>query len=385
MSGSCRRALLASALALPTLPLAGWAVARSEPRRMRVSIPLERLTDFLPILRAFTASQPDLFFETLVRDDDNSLAVSEIREAVQARRPYPDAALADAGSVAWGTERGAWRRLPASLREAGAASGGHLAQLMQPLTGEEAMLVSPDPGGPVLLHRASVLPDPPRSAAALLDYARQNPRRFLYPRPSESALGRQFLMALPHLLRDSDPSDPQLGWTRSWAWLKEVDSFIDYYPSDDAAAFEEFATDGIALMPASLTAYLRGRKDALLPDEASFALFEGAPLIPQGVFLVMPRDATEESLALVETFARFLLRPEIQSGAFGRGFLPGFAVNQPAPRTEAERSAWNRILPAEMAARVAAAPLAPPLGPQQLALMLRRWDEEIAARHGGRR
>lgn len=382
---TARRTLLAGALALPAVR-AGAQDGRM--RRMRVSIPYDRLAEFLPTFRSFAASQPDLLFETLVRDDDNGLAAPEILAALRAGRPHADAALTDVDGFAWGSARGAWRSLPASLRGAGEASAGRLARLMQPLTGEEAMLVSADPGGPFLLHRPSALPDPPRGAAALLDYARGNPGRFLYPRPSESALGQQFLMALPYLLQDRDPSDVQTGWTESWAWLEELDRYVDYYPSDAAAAFDEFAMGGIDLLPASLTAFLRGRMDGQLPEETRFTGFEEGRIVPQGIFLVMPRHAADERLALVEPFARFLLSPEVQSRAFGRGLLPGapdFGVSQAAPRTEAERSAWSRALPAEAAARVAAAPVAPPLGPYQLAFMLRRWDERIGARHGERR
>lgn len=393
MSGRGRRALLAGAVALPltlslTLSAARAAAQGNRMRRMRVSIPVDRLAEFLPVFRGFAASQPDLLFETLVRDDDKGLIASEILAAIRAGRPHADAALTDAGGVAWGATRGAWRSLPASLREAGEASASRLARLMRPLMGEEAMLVSADPGGPFLLHRPSVLSDPPRSAAALLDYARRNPGRFLYPRPSESALGQQFLMALPYLLGDRDPSDVQTGWTESWALLEELDRHIDYYPSDDAAAFDEFATGGIDLLPTSLTAFLRGRMDGLLPEDTGFVAFEDGRIIPQGVFLVVPHYAPDERFAVVEPFARFLLRPEIQSRAFGRGLLPGepgFGVNRAAPLTDAERSAWSRALPSEEAERVAAVSLAPPLGPYQLAFMLHRWDEQIGARHGERR
>lgn len=385
MTGPGRRVLLAGALALPAAR-AGAQDGRM--RRLRVSIPLERMAEFLPVFRDYAATQPDLLFETLVRDDDNGLAAPEILAAVRAGRPHADAALTDVDGLAWGATRGAWRSLPAALREAGEASARSLVRLMQPLTGEEALLVSADPGGPFLLHRSSAPAAPPRSAAALLDYARENPGRFLYPRPPESALGQHFLMALPHLLRDRDPSDVQTGWMNSWAWLEELDRYVDYYPSDDAAAFDEFAAGGIDLLPAMLTAFLRGRMEGTLPEEAHLTAFDEGRIIPQGVFLVMPHHATDERLALVEPFARFLLSPGVQSHAFGRGLLPGgqdFGVGRAVPRTEGERSAWRRALPAEAAARLPAAPLASPLGPHQLAFMLARWEERVGARHGERR
>jgi putative spermidine/putrescine transport system substrate-binding protein len=356
-------------------------------QRLRVSIALDRLDEFLPLLRNFAASNADLYFETVVRDDNGGLIAPQGTEALRPGQWGADAALTDVFGLAWGTTHGAWRSLPASLRDAGTASAGRLSHVMQPLAGEEAMLISADPGGPVLLHRPQILPDPPRDAAALLDYARQNRGRFLYARPSESAFGRLFLIALPHLLGDRDPSDAQTGWTNTWAWLTELARYIDYYPSNDEAAFEELAAGDVHIFPAPLTSFLRGRMDGALTEETKFVTLRNAPIIPQGVFLVVPRTTTDGRLQLIERFGQFLLRPAIQAQFFGRGLLSdelGFGLSEAAPRTDAERSALGGILPAAEAQHIVAAPLASRLNSYQLTFMLRRWDELIGARHGER-
>jgi putative spermidine/putrescine transport system substrate-binding protein len=392
MSEGTRRALLAGAVATPLAIPSVRAMAQDRRmQRIRVSIAVDRQDEFLPLLRNYSASEPGHTVEILVRDDNSGLiapqGTEELRPGQRGADAWgADAALTDIHDLAWGTARGAWRSLPASLREGAAASAGRLSQLMQPLAGEEAMLVSADPGGPVLLHRPRILPDPPADAAALLDYARQNPGRFFYPRPSESAFGRLFLLALPHLLGDRDPADAQTGWTRTWAWLQELDRYVSYYPSNDEAAFEDLAAGDAHLFPVPLPPLLRRRMDGTLTEETKFGTL--GPNIPQGVFLVVPRITADERLPLIEQFGRFLLRPEVQSRFFGRGILPGdlgFGLNEATPRTDAERSALGRILPPDEAERIVARPLAPRINSYQLTFLLRRWEELIGARHGERR
>lgn len=48
-------------------------------------------------------------------------------------------------------------------------------------------------------------------------------------------------MALPHILGDKDPKDLTNGWEKTWAYLKEMDSAIDYYPSGTTATMKELS------------------------------------------------------------------------------------------------------------------------------------------------
>ena len=37
-------------------------------------------------------------------------------------------------------------------------------------------------------------------------------------------------MGLPYLLGDTDPHDPKEGWDKTWAYLKELGEYVEYYP-----------------------------------------------------------------------------------------------------------------------------------------------------------
>ncbi len=43
------------------------------------------------------------------------------------------------------------------------------------------------------------------------------------------------MMGLPYILGDKDPSDPVKGWDKTWAYLKELGEYIEYYPTGTGA------------------------------------------------------------------------------------------------------------------------------------------------------
>ena len=46
-------------------------------------------------------------------------------------------------------------------------------------------------------------------------------------------------MGLPYLLGDKDPMDPVKGWDKTWAYLKELGKYIEYYPTGTGAMMKE--------------------------------------------------------------------------------------------------------------------------------------------------
>ena len=80
------------------------------------------------------------------------------------------------------------------------------------------------PSGPLLQYNPDVVKegDVPKNPEELLDWAKANPGKFGYARPANSGPGRTFLQGLPYMLGDKDPSDPENGWDKTWAYLKEL-------------------------------------------------------------------------------------------------------------------------------------------------------------------
>ncbi|MFZ3241682.1 MAG: extracellular solute-binding protein, partial [Pseudolabrys sp.] len=96
-------------------------------------------------------------------------------------------------------------------------------------------------GGPVFIYNPSKVPNPPKTAADLLAWAKANPGKFMYARPANSGPGRSILQGMSFILNDSKPMDPEKGWEKGWDFLKELGKSVEYYPTGTAITLKEFA------------------------------------------------------------------------------------------------------------------------------------------------
>lgn len=100
---------------------------------------------------------------------------------------------------------------------------------LQALAQGTAVINSYTPSGPLLEYDSKALPDPPRTPAALLAWAKAHKGKFTYAQPNNSGPGRTFLMSLPYMLGDKNPQDPGNGWDKTWAYLKELGRYVSSY------------------------------------------------------------------------------------------------------------------------------------------------------------
>ena len=146
---------------------------------------------------------------------------------------------------------------------------------MQSLAQNQAVIISYYPSGPLLEYMPDKVKNPPGSAEELLAWTKSNPNRFLYARPANSGPGRTFLMGLPYILGDTDPKDPMKGWDKTWAYLKELDKGIEYYPTGTGATMKELG-EGSRDMIASTTGWdINPRVLGIVPKEAKVATLKG--------------------------------------------------------------------------------------------------------------
>src|SRR4029079_9588571 len=113
------------------------------------------------------------------------------------------------------------------------------ARKMQDLAQGEALVVTFMPAGPLLEYNPDKVKQSQTTPQELLAWCKANPNRFGYARPANSGPGFTFLMGLPYLLGDKDPRDPAKGWDKTGAFLKELDSCIEYYTTGTAAIMKE--------------------------------------------------------------------------------------------------------------------------------------------------
>lgn len=238
------------------------------------------------------------------------------------------------------------------------------------------------PSGPLIEYAPERVKNPPKSAEELLAYCKANPNKFAYARPANSGPGRTFIMGLPYILGDKDPRDPINGWDKTWAYLKELNSCIEYYPSGTGATMKEFG-EGTRDMVVSTTGWdINPRVLGIVPKSAEVTALKGFHWVVDAHYMVVPKGLSKDKLAVVLDVMAHLLKPDQQAYAYDEGyFYPGPAVKDVplsmAP-PESQEAIKNFGRP-EYEALIAGAPLERPLDSDKLVAAFRKWDEEIGA------
>jgi putative spermidine/putrescine transport system substrate-binding protein len=241
-----------------------------------------------------------------------------------------DLVLTGTDGLAAGLSQNLWLKL---LPDLGKGLGDLDSKYLEPAAKMQAqaqgqgVVVTYYPSGPLLEYAPDRVPDPPKTPEALLAWAKAHPGKFMYAQPSNSGPGRTFLMGLPYLLHDSDPKDPIKGWDKTWAYLKELHKYIDYYPSGTKDTMSGLA-DGSRDMIVSTTGWdINPRALGTVPKDAKIAAFDDMHWVTDAHYMVVPKGIAKDKLAVVLDLMKFLLEPQQQALAYDDGyFYPGPAI-----------------------------------------------------------
>ncbi len=131
------------------------------------------------------------------------------------------------------------------------------------------------PSGPLLEYAPERVAKAPESAEELLAWAKENPGRFLYARPTNSGPARTFMMGLPYILGDKDPTDPINGWEKTWNYLAELGDYIDYYPAGTGATMKEFGEGSRDIIVTTTGWDINPRAVGIVPETAKISTLKG--------------------------------------------------------------------------------------------------------------
>ena len=238
------------------------------------------------------------------------------------------------------------------------------------------------PSGPLLEFNPGAVPAAPASPQELLDWAKAHPEKFQYAQPSNSGPGRTFLMGLPYLLGDKDPRDPAKGWDKTWAYLKELNTCIEYYPSGTGAMMKELG-EGSRDMTVTMTGWdLNPRILGIVPKDFKVTPFDNMTWVNDAHYMAIPKGLPPEKLAVVLDLMAFMLKPEQQALTYDKGyFYPGPAVKNVtlsmAPKES--QDAIKEFGRPEYDAWLAQYPHVPTLEAKAVVEAFRRWDAEVGA------
>jgi len=256
------------------------------------------------------------------------------------------------------------------------------ARRMQDLANDLALAVVFMPAGPLLEYNPDKVKTPPTTPQGLLDWCKANPNRLIYARPANSGPGRTFLMGLPYLLGDKDPKDPVGGWDKTWAFLKEVSSCIEYYPTGTGIVMKELG-EGSRDMTVTVTGWdINPRALGIVPKSFKVAAFDNMTWVNDTQYLMAPKGLPPEKLAVVLDLMAFLLEPAQQALTYDKGyFYPGPAVKD-VPLSMAPKESQDIIKEfgrPEYDTWLAKFPHARPLDAKQIVEAFRIWDRDIGA------
>jgi putative spermidine/putrescine transport system substrate-binding protein len=306
----------------------------------------------------------------------------KIKAQQNANRVDIDMVLTGVDGLSSGVEQGLWTDLLPTFQSRLPGMSNYLdgAANMQKLAGNAGVTVTYYPSGPLLEYLPAKVPNPPKSAADLLAYAKAHPGKVQYARPANSGPGRTLLMGLPYLLGDSNPKDPVHGWDKTWAYLKELNKYVDYYPSGTSDTMKNLA-NGSADIIATTTGWdINPRVLGTVPKQAAITTMSGFHFVSDAHYAVIPKGVSADKEAAVLSLINWMLKPDQQAKAYDDGyFYPGPAVKDvqlsqaPAKSQQAIKD-YGRP---EYDQLIASTPIEVPLDSKSLVTAFDTWDREV--------
>ncbi|MBN8939748.1 MAG: extracellular solute-binding protein [Rhizobiales bacterium] len=255
------------------------------------------------------------------------------------------------------------------------------ALMMQRNFGQTAgVAVVYSPSGPLFEYAPDRVKSVPKNADELLAWVKANPGRFCYARPVNSGPGWTFLMAMPYILGDKDPADPINGWDKTWAYLKELDKGIEYYPPGTTVTMKELAEGSRDMIVSTFGWDINPRALGVVPAEVKTFALEGTHWVPDTQFMCIPKGVPTPKVAALLRLMSYMLKPEQQAYTYDKGyFYPGPAVkNVPLSAAPAEsRAVLAEFGRPEYEALIAKYPVEAPLKPAALVAAFEKWDREV--------
>ena len=309
----------------------------------------------------------------------------KIKAMQAAGRVDIDLVLTGIGALAAGVDQGLWLKLfPDHARAFPGVLDSYLpaAAKMLDVAADHGLVVTFMPAGPLLEYNPDKVKNPPTTPAELLAWCKANPNKLIYARPANSGPGATFIMGLPYILGDSNPKDPLKGWDKTWAFLKELNTCIEYYPTGTGATMKELG-EGSRDMTVTMTGWdINPRVLGIVPKNFKVTPFKGMTWVNDVHYMVIPKGVSEERLYVLLDLMKFMMQPAQQALTYDKGyFYPGPAVkNVPVSMApQASQDALKEFGRPEYDKWLAEFPHTQPLDAKMIVEANRKWDQEVGA------
>ncbi|WP_024287436.1 extracellular solute-binding protein [Cellulomonas sp. KRMCY2] len=342
----------------------------------------EKLTGVM--VDAFVAEHPDIISAVTWESAGAPDLVGTIKPQVDSGNLSIDLVMTGTDGLSAGIEQDLWVPIVADHGDRLSNMANYIepAANMQGLAGDYGVVTTYYPSGPLLQFDPAVVTDVPTTPEELLAWAQANPGKFGYARPANSGPGRTFLQGLPYMLGDTDPMDPENGWDKTWAYLKELGQTIDSYPTGTGQVISNMADGTWALIPTTTGWDINPRALGQEPPTIEAAPFDDFTWVTDAHYAAVPQGQTPDKLSAILNLLQYILTPETNAMAYDTGyFYPGPSIEGAtldlAPQESQDVVAefgrdWYDDLIEEM-------PKATPLPPADLVKAFDIWDREVGS------
>ncbi len=336
-----------------------------------------------PAIEKFRKDHPELVSRFVFTKATAPELAAKLKAQQDAGRVDIDFVLTGNDALAGGMEQSVWLEiLPKYQDRFPDLSKLYMpgAYAMQKMGRGQAFVIDWYPSGPLLEYAPQRVKDMPDTAERLLAWCKAHPGKFMYARPSNSGPGRTFVMGLPYLLGDKDPMDPVNGWEKTWAYLKQLDGCIEYYPGGTTATMKELG-EGTRDIIATTTGWdINPRYLGIVPEEFKVGTLKGFHWVGDANYMAIPKGVPQEKVDVLLQLIAYLLKPEQQAFMYDHGYMyPGPAIHN-VPLEMAPKESQDTIKKfgrPEYADLIANNPIEPPLDAKPLVAMFDKWDREI--------
>jgi putative spermidine/putrescine transport system substrate-binding protein len=240
------------------------------------------------------------------------------------------------------------------------------------------------PAGPLLAHRPGQIADAPSTPEELLAWAREHPGQFTYAQPPNSGPGRTLLMSLPYMLGDSNPSDPENGWAKTWAYLQELGQYVSSYPPSSTIMNQQFGSGQLQLIPTITGMDINSRRDGTWAPTTQVALFDDQHWVTDAHYMMVPKGVSPEGLFVALELIKWTLQPDQQALTYATGALTTANKNNTPEQAPADGQAmlqqWGR--PDFYPQAISTGQMHTPLTPENQVKAFEIWQREVGSRVG---
>jgi putative spermidine/putrescine transport system substrate-binding protein len=337
-----------------------------------------------PMVDEFVKKNPDIISSVTWESAGAPDLVGTIKPQVDSKNISVDLVMTGTDGLSAGIGQDLWIPLVKDYGDRLSNMKNYIdpAQKMQELANGFGVVTTYYPSGPLLQYNPKIVKDVPSTPEELLAWAKANPNKFGYARPANSGPGRTFLMGLPYILGDQDPSDPVKGWDKTWAYLKDIGQYVNNYPTGTGQVISNMADESWGLIPTTTGWDINPRALDQEPNTIEAAPFDKFTWVTDAHYAVVPKGQSADKLSAILLLLQDILTPKTNAMAYDAGyFYPGPSIKgatlDKAPQASQDVIAkfgrdWYDDL-------IESAPKATPLPPDQLVKAFDIWDREVGA------